>query len=94
MSRKRSLPRAAQVTPANGRTEMTRRVWATLIAATPAIAQVTSHIPPEGAPTASPSAATPEAKLEKANADVRQVKDRLSKIDLPMTIEPSFLFKP
>ncbi|MBV9084292.1 MAG: hypothetical protein JOZ62_16575 [Acidobacteriaceae bacterium] len=73
---------------------MTRRTWATLAAAAPVLAQVTSRVPPQGEPAPATSAATPEAKLQKAYDDVRKVKDRLSQIDVPMAVEPSFVFKP
>jgi hypothetical protein len=41
-----------------------------------------------------PAQSTPEAKLQKAYADVHDVSVRLSQIDVPMNIEPAFVFKP
>ena len=73
---------------------ITRRAWAALAAALPAAAQVTSRVPPQGTPAPAPAAASPEAKLEKAYSDVRKVKERLSQIEIPITVEPSFAFKP
>jgi hypothetical protein len=71
---------------------MTRRHWTALISATPLFAQVTSK-PPQGAPAPAPSSATPEEKLKKAYADVREISERLSRIDVPMNVEPAFVFK-
>jgi len=71
---------------------MTRREWTLLIAA-PALAQVTSRTSPQGAPAPPKPPATPEERLKKAYDDVRSVSDRLSKLELPMNIEPAFAFK-
>jgi hypothetical protein len=60
-----------------GPRDITRRQWTALLAASPLVAQV---------------AATPEQKVEKANADVRQVSQRLAEIEVPMNIEPAFRF--
>jgi hypothetical protein len=57
--------------------DITRRQWTALLAASPLVAQV---------------AATPEQKVEKANADVRKVSQRLAEIEVPMNIEPAFRF--
>lgn len=73
---------------------MSRRECAWLIAATPLIAQVTQKNPPEGAPAPAPAAATSEQKLQKAYSDVRETSERLSKIEVPMNIEPAFAFRP
>ena len=72
---------------------------ATLIAsATIALAQTTppttQKTPPVGAPAPSPSATTPEAKRQKAVEDVRQVSQRLSALEVPMDMEPAFVFRP
>ena len=80
-------------------TRISRRRMAALLAATPLAAQVTSppttqKAPPLGAPTPAPPSATPEQKLEKANDDVRQISVRLSKLEVPMNVEPAFAFKP
>lgn len=72
---------------------MTRRQWTALVGAAPLIGQVTSKVPPQGAPASSKPAATPEQKLKKAYDDVRSVSDRLSKIEVAMDIEPAFIFK-
>jgi hypothetical protein len=71
---------------------MTRRQWTALLGAAPLVAQVASK-PPQGAPAPAPASTTPEEKLKKAYADVRQVSDRLSHLEVPMDIEPAFAFK-
>lgn len=58
---------------------LTRRQWAALLGAAPLLAQT----PPPPAP---------EAKLEKANADVRETSQRLAEIEVPMDLEPAFRF--
>ncbi len=77
---------------------ITRRQWTARVTAvagaTPLLGQVTQKAPPTGAPLPAQPAATPEQKLQKANADVHQVSDRLSQIELPMNIEPAFAFRP
>ncbi len=73
---------------------MTRRQWTALIAAAPIAAQVTSKVPPQGAPAPPQPPATPEQKLQKAYADIRALSDRLSKMELPMNLEPAFAFRP
>ena len=56
-------------------------------------AQTTSQKPPQGAPAPAPAAATPEAKLQKAYADVHDTSVKLSQIVVPMNVEPAFTFK-
>ena len=78
---------------------ITRRRWTALFGTAPflapfARAQNTSTRPPQGAPAPAPAQAPPEAKLQKAYADVHDVSVRLSQIDVPMNIEPAFVFKP
>ena len=79
---------------------MTRRQWTTALgAALPLAAQVskppvTHEIPPLGSPTPSPGAADREAKLKKAVADVQQVSERLSQMEVAMNVEPAFAFRP
>jgi hypothetical protein len=73
-------------------TRLTRRQWTALVTAAPLLGQVTSK-PPQGAPAPAPASASPEEKLKKAYADVRDVSDRLSKLEVPMDIEPAFAFK-
>jgi hypothetical protein len=73
-------------------TRMTRRQWTALVGAAPLLGQVTSK-PPQGAPTPAPPSASPEEKLKKAYTDIRDVSDRLSKLEVPMDIEPAFAFK-
>ena len=63
-------------------------------AAAPAIAQVTQKTPPIGAPAPAPPPATPEQQLRKAYDEVHAVSEQLSKLDLPMDIEPAFSFRP
>jgi hypothetical protein len=72
---------------------LTRRQWTALVAAAPLAAQVTSKVPPQGTPAASQPAAAPEQKLQKAYADVRAVSEQLSKIEVPMDVEPAFAFR-
>ena len=55
---------------------MTRREWTLLLAAVPAMAQVTSKVPPQGAPAPPQPPATPEERLKKAYADVRGISER------------------
>jgi hypothetical protein len=62
---------------------LTRRQWAALVSASPLLAQVA---PPTPAPL------SPAQKREKANADVREVSQRLASIDLPLGVEPAFRF--
>jgi hypothetical protein len=61
--------------------KLTRRELAAALAATPVFAQ-TPAIP-----------ATPEAELEAARADVKANSMALSRIEVPITIEPAFVFK-
>jgi len=80
--------------------KLTRRQLAAVLGITPlAATQVTTppttqKTPPVGAPAPSPSATTPEAKLQKAVEDVRQVSQRLSALEVPMDMEPAFVFRP
>jgi hypothetical protein len=76
------------------RPRITRRQWTALVSAAPLLGQATSEVPPQGAPAPVPSSATPQQKLQKAYADVGQIRDRLSKIQVPMNVEPAFTFKP
>lgn len=78
---------------------MSRRRMAALLTATPLAAQVasppaTQKTPPLGAPAPAPPSATPDQKLQKAYDDVRQISARLSKLEVPMNVEPAFAFKP
>ena len=80
--------------PRASASRITRRQWAALMASAPLVAQVTQKAPPLGSPAPAQPPATPEQKLQKAYADVREASDRLSKIELPMDIEPAFAFRP
>lgn len=71
----------------------TRRQCAALLTAAPLIAQVTQKVPPQGVPAPAPPTATPEQKLHKAYADVRDISDKLSKIEVPINLEPAFAFR-
>jgi hypothetical protein len=75
------------------RREWTRRVTVGAAAA-PLFAQVTQKVPPQGAPAPPNPPATPEQRLQKAHADVRDVSERLSKLEVPMNVEPAFTFRP
>ena len=72
---------------------MTRRKWTAWLMATPLAAQVTSTAPPTGVPAPPKPPATPEQRMQKAYADVRKVSDQLSKIEVPMNVEPAFSFQ-
>lgn len=75
------------------RMRLTRRQWTALALASPAIAQVTSKIPPQGAPGPPNPPATPQERVQKAYADIRSASDRLSKVEVPMNVEPAFAFR-
>lgn len=72
---------------------ITRRQCAALLGAAPLVAQVTSTVPSPGLPAPANGPASPEQRLQKAYADLRQVSERLSKIEMPMNIEPAFSFR-
>lgn len=72
---------------------ITRRQCAALLGAAPLVAQVTSTVPPKGLPAPSSGPDSPEQRLQKAYADIRQVSERLSKIEMPIDIEPAFSFR-
>ncbi len=59
-----------------------RRNLVLLLTAAPLLAQTQTAAPP----------VTPEQRLEKAKAEVRQVSDQLNAIIVPMNIEPAFRF--
>ena len=73
---------------------ITRRQLAQLTAALPLAAQVTSTVPPQGAPAPAAPPATPQERLQKAYADVRKVSDQLAKLEVPASLEPAFAFRP
>ncbi len=75
------------------RREWTKRV-AVGLAAVPVAAQVAQKNPPQGAPAPATPAATPEERMQKAQADIRSVSDQLSKLEVPMDVEPAFAFHP
>ena len=62
----------------------TRRKLVGILAASPALAQVASKVPPVG---------VPETGSKKAVQDVHSVSERLAQIEVPMNIEPAFAFK-
>ncbi len=72
---------------------MTRRQLTALLGVSPLLAQVQSKVPPKGVPVAA-AAPTPEVRMQKAQAAVHQISDRLSKIEVSMDVEPAFAFKP
>ncbi len=69
-------------------TKMTRRQIAVALVAVPALAQT----PPQS--TSTGPAPQPVNSLEKAQGDVREVSERLRKIEIPMDLEPAFTFRP
>lgn len=73
------------------RREWTKRLAAALTAV-PVAAQVTQKVPPQGAPAPPTPPSSPEQRLQKAYADVHAISDQLSKIEVPMNIEPAFAF--
>jgi hypothetical protein len=77
----------------------TRREWTALVGSVPLLAQVPSsppqqRVPPEGVPAPAPATVPPEQKLQKALSDIRDVSQRLAQIEVPMNIEPAFVFRP
>jgi hypothetical protein len=72
---------------------LSRRQWAMLIAATPAVAQVTSKVPPQGSPAPAQPGSTPDQQYDKAVDDIRNTSRRLAAIEVPMNVEPAFSFK-
>jgi hypothetical protein len=72
---------------------MTRRQWTLWLSLTPLAAQVTSTTPPTGLPAPAPSPPTPEQRLQKAYGDIRQASEQLSKVEVPMNVEPAFSFR-
>ena len=78
---------------------LTRRQVAVLVAASPLAAsplalQVTSTVPPQGAPAPPTQPATPQERIQKAYADVRKISDQLAKLEVPTSLEPAFAFRP
>jgi hypothetical protein len=76
---------------------LNRREWTKCLAGTitavPLAAQVTQKVPPQGAPAPPAPPATPEQRLQKAYADVHAVSEQLSKLEVPMNVEPAFAFR-
>jgi hypothetical protein len=72
---------------------ITRRQWVSLVGAAPLVAQITSTVPPKSVPASPSGPASPEARLQKAYAEVRKVSEHLSEIEVPMNIEPAFSFR-
>ena len=94
ISFRRKRPYNLPMKPRDAHTRrMTRRQLTALLGVSPLLAQVESKVPPKGVPVV-PPAPTPEARMEKANAAVHAISDRLSKIDVPIALEPAFAFKP
>jgi hypothetical protein len=78
---------------------LNRRQWSQRVAAAVAsiplaAAQVTQKVPPEGVPAPAPVPATPQQRVQKAYADIHAVSDQLSKLEVPMDVEPAFAFRP
>jgi hypothetical protein len=70
----------------------TRRHWIALATASTMLgANSVQNAPPVPNPAA--TAPTPEAMMQKAQADVRAASDKLAGIEVPMTLEPAFQFK-
>lgn len=64
-----------------------RQIAIGLTAALPLSAQL-------AAPPTTPAPADPAARLSKAVGSVREVSERLAQIEVPMNVEPAFLFRP
>ena len=64
---------------------LTRRAWTLIWGAAPLAVQAAQN-----PPTAEPAA---PSNLDKAIAEVRQVSERLSQLEVPMNVEPAFAFK-
>lgn len=62
-----------------------RQVTAAIGAAVPLSAQIA---------TPKPSDIAPADKLSKAASDVREISERLAQMEVPMNVEPAFLFRP
>jgi hypothetical protein len=62
------------------RSRLSRRRWVLMMGSTTLLAQTSAPV------------TTPEQRLEKAKADVKQVSDKLAAIEVPMHIEPAFRF--
>ena len=81
-----------------GPQRLSRRKWAKraalTVATSPVLAQVSQKIPPQGTPVPPIAPATPEQRMQKAYADIHAVSDELSKLEVPMNIEPAFAFRP
>lgn len=60
-------------------------------AAALAAGQSIQNTPP--VPDSAALAATPEAMMQKAQADVRTASEKLAAIEVPMTLEPAFQFR-
>lgn len=69
---------------------ISRRRMAAFLAAVPVVAQA----PPSPTTPKAPPSDTPEGKLQKAKDGVRAMSERLSKLEVPMDVEPAFAFKP
>ena len=63
---------------------ITRRRWAGLVGIAPFTAK--AALGAQGAP--------PPQRPQKPEVDVRQVSERLAQIELPMNLEPAFVFRP
>ena len=62
---------------------ITRRNWAAVLVAAPLVAQVQSSAPK-----------TPPPVAASVGNDVRKVSERLAQIEVPMSVEPAFTFRP
>ncbi|HEX4809543.1 MAG TPA: hypothetical protein VH325_11475 [Bryobacteraceae bacterium] len=80
-----------------GQAGFSRREWSRRVAvgltAAPVAAQVVQKVPPAGVPAPAPASDTPEQRLQKAYADIRSVSEQLSKLEVPMDVEPAFSFR-
>lgn len=77
----------------------TRRQIALALTAMPATAVplIVGVVPAQQPTPAKPAPAARQAgpsTLEKAQEDVRQVSERLRKVEIPMDLEPAFAFRP
>jgi hypothetical protein len=73
-------------------TGMTRRSWATALAAAPLVAKVASPAQ-QTAPVPAPAAGTVDQQRKKAIDEVRKASERLAQTELPLSMEPAFSFR-
>ncbi len=80
--------------PSGSHSKMTRRQIAAALVAVPAVTAKAASAQPPAAPQATSPATQPNAdSLAKAQDQVREVSERLRKVEIPMALEPAFTFR-